>query len=51
MNVIPLFVVYNEKTKETFEQCFSEEAAKYYASNRNCSVGVVYINEAELEVE
>ena len=48
---IPLFVVYDNDTKKVYEQCFSEEAAEYYAEHReNCSVGVVLINECELEV-
>ena len=51
MGEVPLFVVFNEETKETFEQGFSLEAMEYYASQRpNCSVGMVMINEMELEV-
>lgn len=51
MGEVPLFVVFNEETKETFEQGFSLEAMEYYASQRpNCSVGMIMINEMELEV-
>ena len=48
---IPLFVVYDKTTKHIYEQCFSEEASEYYASQReNCAVGVILIDESELEV-
>lgn len=51
MSEVPLFVVYDESTGKIFEQGFSLEAMEYYASQRqNCSVGMVMINEAELEV-
>ena len=50
MSEVPLFIVFNEKTNETFEQGFSLEAMEYYASQReNCSVGMVMINESDLE--
>ena len=48
---IPLFVVYDKTTKHIYEQGFSEEAREYYASEReNCAVGVMIIDEWELEV-
>ena len=47
---IPLFVVY-DKTGHIYEKGFSEEAMEYYASKReNCTVGVMMIDEFELEV-
>ena len=51
MSEVPLFIVFNEETNETFEHGFSLEAMEYYASQReNCSVGMVMINEMDLEV-
>ena len=51
MSEVPLFIVFNEVTNETFEHGFSLEAMEYYASKReNCWVGMVMINEWDLEV-
>lgn len=48
--LIPLFVVYDEETEEIFEQGFSLEAMEYYAGQReNCSVGMMMVNETDLE--
>lgn len=48
---IPLFVVYDKTTEKIYEQGFSAEAMEYYASCReNCAVGVIMIDECELEV-
>lgn len=48
---IPLFVVYDKTTEHIYEKGFSEEAMEYYASKReNCAVGVIMIDEFELEV-
>lgn len=50
--LIPLFVVYDNETEEIYEQGFSLEAMEYYAGQReNCSVGMMMVNEMDLEVE
>lgn len=51
MSEIPLFVVYDKTTEQIYEQGFSLEAMEYYASQReNCDVGMVMIDESQLEV-
>lgn len=50
--LIPLFVVYDEETEVILEHGFSLEAMEYYASQReNCNVGMIMINEADLEMK
>lgn len=51
MSEIPFFVVFDKTTNEIFEQGFSLEAMEYYASQReNCGIGMMMIDEADLEV-
>jgi len=50
--LVPVFVVYDNETEEIYEQGFSLEAMEYYADQReNCSVGMMMVNEMDLDVE